>query len=160
MMVAVIPQDNDLRYGRHLVEKDMKGRFQRLEACGGVRLIGGEVEEVKVLVDYDAMEAKGLSLEYISQQLASSNFQYPAGTIEAGEKELLVKTNGFTRASKKWRIHPCCMVTGDWCVFPMWPGLRWGARNGRPFSCMVADRPSASPFPRLMMPVLWPCPGR
>lgn len=111
MMVAVIPQDNDLRYGRHLVEKDMKGRFQRLEACGGVRLIGGEVEEVKVLVDYDAMEAKGLSLEYISQQLASSNFQYPAGTIEAGEKELLVKTNGLYQSFEEMEDTP--LLYGD-----------------------------------------------
>lgn len=111
MMVAVIPQDNDLRYARHLVEKDMKGRFQRLEACGGVRLIGGEVEEVKVLVDYDAMEAKGLSLEYISQQLTSSNFQYPAGTIQEGEKELLVKTNGLYQSFDEMEDTP--LLYGD-----------------------------------------------
>lgn len=111
MMVAVIPQDNDLRYARHLVEKDMKGRFQRLEACGGVSLTGGEVEEVKVLVDYDAMEAKGLSLEYISQQLASSNFQYPAGTIQEGEKEILVKTNGLYQSFDEMEDTP--LLYGD-----------------------------------------------
>ena len=62
MLVAIVPKDGDLRYGRYLVENDIKGRFQRLEACGGVKITGGEKEEVQVLVDYDAMEAKGVSL--------------------------------------------------------------------------------------------------
>lgn len=95
MMVAIIPRDGDLRYGRYLVEKDIKGRFQRLESCGGVQLVGGEKEEVQVLVDYDAMEAKKLSLEYISERISSSNFQYPVGTIAEGDKEFLVKTLGL-----------------------------------------------------------------
>lgn len=95
MMVAIIPKDGNLRYGRYLVEKDIKGRFQRLESCGGVQLAGGEKEEVKVLVDYDAMEAKKLSLEYIGEKISSSNFQYPVGTIAEGDKEFLVKTLGL-----------------------------------------------------------------
>lgn len=95
MLVAIVPKDGDLRYGRYLVENDIKGRFQRLETCGGVKITGGEKEEVQVLVDYDAMEAKGVSLGFISEKIAASNFQYPAGTIREGERELLVKTEGL-----------------------------------------------------------------
>ena len=98
MMVAILPKDGDLRYGRYLVEKDIKGRFQRLEACGGVSITGGEKEEVHVLVDYDAMEAKGVTLGAISERLSAENFQYPAGTIREGERELLVKTEGLYKS--------------------------------------------------------------
>ena len=106
MLVAIVPKDGDLRYGRYLVETDIKGRFQRLEACGGVKITGGEKEEVQVLVDYDAMEAKGVSLGYISEKIAASNFQYPAGTIREGERELLVKTEGLYKNLQEMEAMP------------------------------------------------------
>ena len=106
MMVAILPKDGDLRYGRYLVEKDIKGRFQRLEACGGVNISGGEKEEVHVLVDYDAMEAKGVSLSSISEKIAAENFQYPAGTIREGERELLVKTEGLYKSLQEMENMP------------------------------------------------------
>lgn len=106
MLVAIVPKDGNLRYGRYLVETDIKGRFQRLEACGGVKITGGEKEEVQVLVDYDAMEAKGVSLGYISEKLAASNFQYPAGMIREGERELLVKTEGLYKNLQEMEAMP------------------------------------------------------
>ena len=106
MLVAIVPKDGDLRYGRYLVETDIKGRFQRLEACGGVKITGGEKEEVQVLVDYDAMEAKGVSLGYISEKIAASNFQYPAGTIREGNRELLVKTEGLYKNLQEMEAMP------------------------------------------------------
>ena len=106
MLVAIVPKDGNLRYGRYLVETDIKGRFQRLEACGGVKITGGEKEEVQVLVDYDAMEAKGVSLGYISEKIAASNFQYPAGTIREGNRELLVKTEGLYKNLQEMEAMP------------------------------------------------------
>lgn len=92
---AVIPKDGDLQYCRYIGETDIKPRLQRISGVGEVALTGGEKEQIEVRVQKDALESKKLTLQHVSDALSGSNFEYPAGTIYEGEKELLVKTSGL-----------------------------------------------------------------
>jgi len=93
--IAVIPYDGDLQFSRYLADNDIKSRFQRLAGVGAVTITGGVKEQVQVQVQRDLLEGRQLSLQTIADVLSSANFEYPAGTIREGEKELSVKTSGL-----------------------------------------------------------------
>ena len=45
-------------------------------------------------VDQEMMSARGLSIQDLSSLLSANNLEYPAGSIEEGELELIVKADG------------------------------------------------------------------
>jgi len=93
--IILIPHDGDLQYGRYLADNDIKSRFQRLAGVGAVTITGGEKKEIQVQVHRDLLEGKQLSLQTVADILSAANFEYPAGTIHEGERELSVKTSGL-----------------------------------------------------------------
>jgi multidrug efflux pump subunit AcrB len=95
LSIVLIPRDGDLQYGRYLADNDIKSRFQRLAGVGTVTVTGGEKEEIQVQIHRDLLEGKQLTLQMIADILSTANFEYPAGTIREGEKELSVKTSGL-----------------------------------------------------------------
>ncbi len=95
MTMAIIPKDGDLKYARHLAEKDIKPRLQRLPGVGSVSMIGGEEEEIHVNVFRDKAESRKLSIQNLADAITASNFEYPAGTIKEGDREYTVKTSGL-----------------------------------------------------------------
>lgn len=95
LTIAVIPLDGDLRYGRRIAETDIKPRFQRLSGIAQVRVSGGEKEEIQVRFRRSELESRHLTLQSAADIISSSNFEYPAGTIREGERELSVKTSGL-----------------------------------------------------------------
>ncbi|MDR0449687.1 MAG: efflux RND transporter permease subunit [Treponema sp.] len=99
--LILIPLDGDLRYGRHIAETDIKPRLQRLSGTAGVSVSGGEEEEIQLRFHRAALEARGLSLSDAAEIVAAANFEYPAGTIREGEKELGVKTAGLWKTQEE-----------------------------------------------------------
>ncbi len=95
VMLAVIPKDNDLEYTRFIVENDIKPRLQRISGVSSVLLSGGDKAEIQVVPDKIKMESMGLTLQSIAEIVASANYEYPAGTVEEGNKQFLLKTNGL-----------------------------------------------------------------
>lgn len=77
-----------------------------LESIGGVAAVtvtGGLEREVKVLLRRDRLEALGLSLSQVAQQLGMEGFDLPAGRIESSTTELNVKTEGRYRSVDELR---------------------------------------------------------
>ncbi|MDR1903732.1 MAG: efflux RND transporter permease subunit [Treponema sp.] len=95
IIMVLTAHDNDLLYVRYLADEDIKPRFQRVQGVGAVAVLGGEKEELKIQVYRDKMEAKRLTLDMVADTVSAANFEYPAGNIQEGEKELLVKTAGL-----------------------------------------------------------------
>lgn len=95
LTIAMIPLDNDLKYGRYIADYDIKPRFQRVKGVGLVTISGGEKEQIEVRVSKDKLDSRQLTLESISNVISAANFEYPAGTITEGEKKLSVKTSGL-----------------------------------------------------------------
>jgi multidrug efflux pump subunit AcrB len=95
LSIALIPRDGDLQYCRYLADNDIKSRFQRLAGVGTVTVTGGEKEQIQVRVHRDLLDGRQLTLQIVADILSSANFEYPAGTIREGEKELSVKTSGL-----------------------------------------------------------------
>ncbi len=98
IMLAIISKDNDLEYTRYIVENDIKPRFQRISGVASVSLAGGDKAEIQIVPNKTKMESMGLSLQSLAQIISNSNYEYPAGNLEEGNKQFLFKTNGLYKS--------------------------------------------------------------
>lgn len=110
--LILIPLDGDLRYGRHIAETDIKPRLQRLSGTAGVSVSGGEEEEMQLRFSRTALESRGLSLSDAAETVSAANFEYPAGTIREGERELGVRTAGLWKNPEEIRNTPLAYNEG------------------------------------------------
>ena len=113
MLVAIIPKDGDFEYARYIIDNDIKGRFSRVKGVSQVSVTGGEKSEVHVIADKDKMTSFSLSLQSVADALSHSNFEYPAGTIKDGNKEILFKTDGLFASLDEIRNMPVLYKEGS-----------------------------------------------
>ncbi len=83
---------------RRITEDVIKPKLESIDGVASVAVVGGLEREVHVYVDRARLEALGLSLAQIAQQLGSESFDLPGGRITAGESELNVRTLGRFRS--------------------------------------------------------------
>ncbi len=84
----------DLQQLKKLAEDVFKPSLERIPGVASVSISGGLAREIKVNVDQEKLMAYGLSLQQVSSNLRQSNLNLSGGTIQEGNKELLVKTAG------------------------------------------------------------------
>ncbi len=101
MTIAVFPKNGDLALARRLAEREIKSRLQQSVGVGSVQVSGGLIDEIHILLDQSFIGAKGLNVSQISSALAGGNISYPAGTIEEGSIEYIVKTDGKAKSWQK-----------------------------------------------------------
>jgi len=95
LTLVIFPNDNDLEYGRHIVDTDIRPHLQRVKGVGSVSVTGGEKPEVKVVLDKAKLESIPVSLQSVAEILSQANFEYPSGSVSDGGKELLFRTSGL-----------------------------------------------------------------
>lgn len=83
---------------RRLVEDVIKPRIEAIDGVGAVNVVGGLEREVHVFVDPQRLEALGLSLSQVAQQLGQESYDIPGGRVVTGNAELNVKTLGRFRS--------------------------------------------------------------
>ena len=93
--LCIKSKNNDLKYCRYIADNDIKARLQRINGVSSVSITGGEKEEIHVIINKTKLESSGLTLQNISDSIAESNFEYPAGVITEGNKEFVFKTSGL-----------------------------------------------------------------
>ena len=79
---------------RRLAENEIKGRIERVAGVGQINVMGGAKREIQVYLRKEHAEALGISLSRIAQVLAADNQNVPAGTIEQGNDDVLIRTYG------------------------------------------------------------------
>jgi HAE1 family hydrophobic/amphiphilic exporter-1 len=94
MNIAITSQDMDLRQLRYKTEKNIVPLFERIEGVGNAKVTGGKVRQIEVLINRDALQAYNIGIQQIIDSIQSSHFNYPAGTLVTGNKELLIRTAG------------------------------------------------------------------
>jgi hydrophobic/amphiphilic exporter-1 (mainly G- bacteria), HAE1 family len=86
---------------RRLVEDVIKPRVESIDGVASVNVYGGQERELHVFVKRAQIDALGIPLAQVSQQIAAESFDLPAGRVTAGEKELTVKTLGRFRSKEE-----------------------------------------------------------
>ncbi len=79
---------------RDFVHHNLKGYLDRVDGVALVSLSGGFKKEIQIDVDQARMLAHGLSLVDLSRQISTTNLNSPAGSITAGDKDILIRTVG------------------------------------------------------------------
>ncbi|MEN6520013.1 MAG: efflux RND transporter permease subunit [Armatimonadota bacterium] len=75
---------------RILADKTIKDKLSSVSGAAAVYINGGEEREVSVSIDRDRLQAYGLSINQVAQEMKAENLNLPSGSIKegAGGKEI------------------------------------------------------------------------
>ena len=79
---------------RQLIDTQIKYRIERVPGVASLDIWGGLQREIHVNLHADKIKALGLPLDMILNKIRSENVDVPAGTIERGNYEVLIRTPG------------------------------------------------------------------
>jgi HAE1 family hydrophobic/amphiphilic exporter-1 len=96
--VAVESASADIKVLSSLAEKVIQKRLETVPGVGQVTLVGLARREIQVFLDRDKLKAYGLTYAEVSQALHRENMDVPAGKLEQGRQEPLVRVAGKFRS--------------------------------------------------------------
>lgn len=108
--LCLVPTGKDFFAATDFAESELKARLLALNECSGAEIFGGLKRQVKVIVDSKLAAFYGLSLKKIAESLNLFNYDYPAGSLQDGENELLFKTDGTFKSFESMLE---CPLTGS-----------------------------------------------
>jgi len=79
---------------RRIADDVIKDRLGKLKGVGSVSVFGGDIREILVSVDKEAVEGYGLNIGDVVQALQATNLNLPSGSIEEGRREYAVRAVG------------------------------------------------------------------
>ncbi|MBA3671720.1 MAG: efflux RND transporter permease subunit, partial [Gemmatimonadaceae bacterium] len=94
MSIALRSSERSIREITDLANEVVQTRLEAIGGVGGVNIIGGNARQIRVQVDPDAMRAYGLAPAQLVAALQRENQEVPAGRIERGSTERLVRITG------------------------------------------------------------------
>ncbi len=94
MTFAVQGAGWSLRDLTRLAEEDISRRLQNIPGVGSVAVVGGVRREIHALMLPDRMEALGVSPDMVVAALERENADVPAGRVQRGGTESLVRIKG------------------------------------------------------------------
>lgn len=72
----------------------IRKRLENVPGVGRVDLVGGAEREIQVTVDAARLQAYNLSIQDVIQSVAAANVEIPAGNLEQGSRQILLRTMG------------------------------------------------------------------
>ena len=101
--LAVESPTADVKTLSSLAEKVIKKRLETVSGVGQVNLIGEARREIQILIDREKLRAFGLTYAEVSGALRRENLDVPAGKLEQGQREPLVRVVGKFRSVDGFR---------------------------------------------------------
>jgi len=95
--------ESDLRSEYAMLERNFKGRLERIPGVARVDVIGVEPPEVEVAIDPLRLGAHNVSLNDLAMRLRAVNFSVSAGSIDDGVRRLRVQPVGEVRSLDELR---------------------------------------------------------
>ncbi len=94
IMQIAVSAARPVREVTQIADKLIKQRIENAPGVGEVRIIGGVKHEIEVRLDPDKMRAFNLTVTDVLNALKAQNIELPGGRVDAGQKELTVRTMG------------------------------------------------------------------
>lgn len=79
---------------RRLIDDQIKYRIERVPGVASLGIWGGQQREIHINLHIDKIKALGLPLDLILNKIRSENVDVPAGAIERGNYEILIRIPG------------------------------------------------------------------
>lgn len=84
--------EQGLRRLRRIAELQIKRALEPIKGVAAVRVRGGLEEEYHVLLDKEALQRSGLSIQSVIDRLRQENINVAGGTLKEGRAEYMVRT--------------------------------------------------------------------
>ncbi|HEX7939210.1 MAG TPA: efflux RND transporter permease subunit, partial [Gemmatimonadaceae bacterium] len=94
MAIGVQSNERALRDLTDLADETIQPRIEAIAGVGGVNESGGRARQIRVQLDPDAMRSYGVSPLQVMNALNAENQDVPAGRVERGANEQLVRITG------------------------------------------------------------------
>lgn len=98
---------------KEYVENKVKARLERLDGVASVTVSGGVEREITVELDEAKMSNYGASFSQITSTLQMENINLPGGSVEYGNKNLIVKSKGEFDSVYSINNIPVMLPTGN-----------------------------------------------
>lgn len=89
---------HDLSQLRSIQDWFLKYELQKLPGVAEVATIAGMVRQYQITLDPNRLRAFGLTLAQVKQAISRSNQEVGGSTIEMGEAEYVIRTNGYLQS--------------------------------------------------------------
>ena len=97
MAIALQSNERSIRELTDLADEVVQPRIEAIPGVGGVNIVGGNARQIRVQLDPSAMRAYGISPAQVSAALQRENQEVPAGRVQRGQTEQLVRVTGRVR---------------------------------------------------------------
>ncbi|MBK6346909.1 MAG: efflux RND transporter permease subunit [Bacteroidales bacterium] len=77
-----------------IVKQKLRPMLSTQQGVSQVEMIGGEEREIRVSVDNEKLEARGISIIHITQAVQASNIDFPTGKIKGDDKQVIIRLAG------------------------------------------------------------------
>ncbi|HKO16258.1 MAG TPA: efflux RND transporter permease subunit [Gemmatimonadaceae bacterium] len=94
MSIALQSSERPLREITDLADQVVTPRLEAIPGVGGVNIVGGNRRQIQVQLDPNQMRAYGISPVQVSTALQRENQEVPAGRVQRGAIEQLVRITG------------------------------------------------------------------
>lgn len=94
VMQIVVSSPRPLRDVTEIADKKVRPRLENIKGVGQIEIVGGLKREIRIWVDPEKMRAYNLPITDVTNALRQQNMELPAGSVNAGEQELSVRTLG------------------------------------------------------------------
>ncbi len=94
IMQIALSSPRPLREVTEIADKKIKPQLENINGIGQIQLVGGLKREIRVWVDPDKMRAYNLAISDVANALKQQNMEMPGGNVNAGARELAVRTLG------------------------------------------------------------------
>jgi HAE1 family hydrophobic/amphiphilic exporter-1 len=90
----VVSGKRDLKEVTEIAQKMIKEDIETLDGIGSVDIIGGRKRAINIWLNPDKLSAYNISISQVKAALAAQNIEVPAGRVEQGQQELMLRTMG------------------------------------------------------------------
>lgn len=91
---VVVSSPRDLRETTKIVDDRIKKNIESMPGVGQVRFVGDRQRQIQVWLDGDKLYSYNLNINQVRAALAAQNVEVPGGRIDAGSRELSLRTLG------------------------------------------------------------------
>jgi HAE1 family hydrophobic/amphiphilic exporter-1 len=141
--VAVESATADIKVLSTVAEKIIKKRIETVSGVGQVTLVGLARREIQVFLDRDKVRSYGLTYAQVAGALQRENLDMPAGKLEQGQREPLVRVAGKFRALDSFDRVVVAFRNGSPIYLPMVARVVDGIEDRRSAS-LINGRPGLS----------------
>ena len=97
MAIAIQSSERSIRELTDLADENIQPRLEAIPGVGGVNIVGGNARQIRVQLDPAAMRAYAISPVQVAAALQRENQEVPAGRVQRGVSEQLVRITGRVR---------------------------------------------------------------